>query len=61
MYLGRILKYQQPQLALMCYSRELTYCNEDWSTQPSRLYSINNFNVSKTSNIFPKSIVDGES
>jgi len=57
MSLSRILKCQQSQI--MPYSRELTYWN-DWSTQPSRLYSIDSFNVSKTTNIFLEPSADGE-
>ena len=35
------------------YPRDLTYGSEDRNGQPCRVYLINNFNISKTSNKYP--------
>ena len=57
MFLGEMLEHQPP----MPYSRELTYCSEDWNTQPCRPHLINGFKISKTSNEYLEDIFDEES
>ena len=42
----------------MPYARELTYCGEDWNTQPCRPHSINGSKISKTRNKYPEAISD---
>ena len=56
MYLGGILGCQ-PR---MSHTRELTYCSEDWNTQPERVYSFQGFNISKACDKDPEQSFDDE-
>ena len=56
MCLGGILGCQ---LYISC-AIELTHRSEDWNAQPLRIYSIENFNISKASNKCMKRSFDDE-